>query len=67
MAAPAVTGVIALMLAEAHSRNLTLTVDQIRDILAASTKKNFPLNSEPERYGYGAIDASAAVSAVQFM
>jgi subtilisin family serine protease len=67
MAAPAVTGVIALMLAEAHSRNLTLTIDQIRDILAASIKKNFPLTSEPERYGYGAIDASAAVSAVQFL
>ena len=65
MAAPTVTGVIALMLAEAHDRNLKLTIDQIRNILAASTKKNFPQPSEVERYGCGAIDASIAVSAVQ--
>ena len=48
MAAPTVTGVIALMLAEAHDRNLKLTIDQIRNILAASTKKNFPQPSEVE-------------------
>jgi subtilisin family serine protease len=65
MAAPVVTGVIALILAEALACNLTLTIDQIRHILAASTKKNFPKPNEPERYGYGAIDASAAVLAVQ--
>ncbi|MCX7593811.1 MAG: S8 family peptidase [Fischerella sp.] len=65
MAAPVVTGVIALMLAEALACNLTLTIDQIRDILAASTKQDFPKPNEPERYGYGAIDASAAVLAVQ--
>ncbi len=65
MAAPVVTGVIALVLAEAQNRNLTLTIDQIRKILAASTKKNFPQPSDRERYGYGAIDASTAVLAVQ--
>ncbi|MDJ0799325.1 MAG: S8 family peptidase [Calothrix sp. MO_167.B12] len=65
MAAPAVTGVIALMLAEARARNLQLTIDQIRHILAASTKENFPQPREQERYGYGAIDAFAAISRIR--
>jgi subtilisin family serine protease len=67
MAAPAVTGVIALMLAEARARNLTLTIDQIRDILIASANKNFLNPNEQARYGHGAINAREAVLAIQAM
>jgi hypothetical protein len=65
MAAPVVTGAIALIFAEALAHNQSLTIEEIRELLAASTQKNFPIHSQPERYGYGAIDLNAAVLAVQ--
>ncbi len=65
MAAPVVTGAIALMLAEALSYNKSLTIDEIRDILMASTQKNFPILDQPQRYGYGAIDINRALLTVR--
>ncbi|PLZ07696.1 S8 family peptidase [Fischerella thermalis] len=65
MAAPVVTGAIALIFAEALAHNQSLTIEEIRELLAASTQKNFPTHSQPERYGYGAIDLNAVVLAVQ--
>ncbi|OMF77885.1 peptidase S8 [Paenibacillus peoriae] len=68
MAAPAVTGVIALMLAEAKARGLTLTVDQIRSILKQTARPHPPATEGwHDRYGYGRIDAKAAVEAIKAM
>lgn len=65
MAAPVVSGAIALILAEALSYNKSLTIDEIRDILMASIQKNFPHLDQPERYGYGAIDINRALLTVR--
>jgi subtilisin family serine protease len=65
MAAPAVTGVVALILAEARSMNKTLTVDQIRDILAKTARSNPPSVVWDNRYGMGRVDASASVQKVR--
>jgi subtilisin family serine protease len=65
MAAPAVTGVVALILAEAHSRNKDLTVDQIRDILVKTARSNPPSTVWNDRYGMGRVDASASVQKVR--
>ena len=42
MAAPVVTGIIALMLSEARDRNIELDINQIRDILIQSAENNPP-------------------------
>lgn len=65
MAAPAVTGVVALMMAEARSRGKDLSIGQIRDILKTTARKDNPSAPWHPRYGHGRIDASAAVKAVQ--
>ncbi|PAY13468.1 S8 family peptidase [Bacillus sp. 7705b] len=67
MAAPAVTGVIALMLAEAKANNLKLKIDQIREILKQTARKNASIGAWDSRYGYGRVDAQAAVNAVNKM
>lgn len=65
MAAPAVTGVLALMLAEARARGLSLTATQIRDILINSVRRNPPPgNAWDSRFGHGRVSASAAVAEV---
>ncbi len=64
MAAPAVTGVVALILAEARSLNKKLTIEQIRDILAKTARSNPPSMPWDDRYGMGRVDASAAVQQV---
>jgi len=73
MAASVVTGVVALMLAEAKARNLPLTSDEIRDILIKTARKQPPAaggqGGSPEviwdpRYGYGRVSAPDAVAAV---
>ena len=65
MAAPAVTGIIALMLAEARARNVNLTINELRDILTQSSRKNPPANAGwHNRYGHGRIDAVAAIERV---
>jgi subtilisin family serine protease len=65
MAAPAVTGVVALILAEARSLNKDLTVDQIRDILAKTARLSPPSTVWNDRYGMGRMDASASVQKVR--
>ncbi len=61
MAAPAVTGVIALLLAEARSLNLELSIEQIRDILAKTARNNLGSMTWNQRYGMGRVDASASL------
>ncbi|MEW6732409.1 MAG: S8 family peptidase [Acidobacteriota bacterium] len=67
MAAPAVTGVIALMLAEAFALGLNLKIDQIRTIIQSIARKNPPsiTSAWDARYGFGRIDANAAILAVR--
>ncbi|MBD8500089.1 S8 family peptidase [Paenibacillus arenosi] len=66
MAAPAVTGVIALMLAEAKSHRLTLSIDQISNILKQTARSHPPTRQVwDNQYGYGRVDAKAALMAVR--
>ncbi len=65
MAAPAVAGVIALMLAEARSLHKDLTIKQIHDILAKTARSSSPGTGWNNRYGVGRVDANAAVEAVR--
>jgi subtilisin family serine protease len=65
MAAPAVTGVVALMLAEALSLNKNLTIDQIREMLAKNARSNPPSTVWDDRYGMGRVDANASVQKVR--
>ncbi|HDR7164543.1 TPA: S8 family peptidase [Bacillus cereus] len=68
MAAPAVTGVIALILAKAKAHNLTLTIDQIRSIVQQSARSHPPAREGwDNRYGFGRIDARAALALVTEM
>lgn len=65
MAAPAVTGLVALVLAEAKARNLRLTSSQIRSILTSTARRNPPMGTAwDSRYGFGRVDAAAAVQKV---
>ena len=53
------------MMAEARARGIDLTVDQIRDILINTARRNPPTgNAWHRRYGHGRVSASAAVQAV---
>ena len=64
MAAPAVSGIIALVLAEAHARHKSLSIDDIREIVMRSVRSSPPDSDEWDpRYGLGRIDAAAAVQA----
>jgi subtilisin family serine protease len=67
MAAPAVAGVIALILAEAKAKGLHLTIDEIRDILMKTARPTPPEHTDGwhPRYGYGRVDAAACVALVQ--
>jgi subtilisin family serine protease len=65
MAAPAVAGVIALVLGEAHQRGITLTGDQVRQIVIAAAHRNPPAGTNwDNRYGNGRLSASAAIRTV---
>lgn len=66
MASPAVTGIVALLLAEARSRGRSLNIGQIREILMASARKNPPPagGAWDPRYGFGRISAKDVVAAV---
>ena len=66
MAAPAVTGVVALALAEARAAKKNLSITQIRQILFSTVRQGPPNaggNWDP-RYGHGRVDASAVVQKV---
>jgi subtilisin family serine protease len=71
MSAAAVTGVVALMLAEAIANRVSLDIDTIREILITSAVTDFPQfkDGDPSRkwhprYGYGRVSAAGAVDAV---
>ena len=65
MAAPAVAGVIALMLAEARARDGELSAGIIREVLQLAARSDPPQGDGwNDRYGVGRIDANAAVQAV---
>jgi subtilisin family serine protease len=65
MAAPAVTGTVALILAEAHARGVSLPIADIRAIVARSARRNPPPGTDwDNRYGMGRIDAKSAVADV---
>lgn len=62
MAAPAVTGLVALLLAEARRRNLQLTSAQLRAALINSAQKNPPAPAAggwDARHGFGRAHISA--------
>lgn len=63
MSAPAVTGVVALMLAEAQACGIVLSSLEIRKLLQSSVRPNG--KGWSPRYGWGRLDARAAVLAVQ--
>ena len=70
VAAPVVTGVIALMMSEAQEkdRRIDLTADEIRKILIKTARRKPPKGSDWDpRYGHGRVSAKAAVSAVTEM
>jgi subtilisin family serine protease len=68
MAAPAVTGVVALILAEANARGVALDAATLRDIVTDSARPNPPpAGGWDERYGHGRIDAAEALRAVEKM
>ena len=71
MAAPAVTGVVALMLAEAMDKEIPLHIDTTRKILIDTARQNPPEPADAgtdkkwdAQYGYGRVSASEAVAAV---
>jgi subtilisin family serine protease len=65
LAAPAVTGVAALMLAEARARGIDLDANQIRAVLLYTSRETPPSVGWHDRYGEGRVDAHAAVRAIQ--
>jgi hypothetical protein len=65
MAAPAVSGIVALVLAEANARGISLPIDQIRAAVTGSGRHDPPPGTAWDaQYGQGRIDASAAIVAV---
>jgi Subtilase family len=63
MAAPAVTGVVALLLAEASARGQQLDVDTIRSLLIDTARSNPPqAGAWDDRYGSGRVSASGSIS-----
>jgi hypothetical protein len=65
MAAPAVTGITALVLAEAKARATSLSFDRIRSTVGESARHDPPSGTGWDaQYGQGRIDAAAAILAV---
>jgi subtilisin family serine protease len=65
MAAPAVAGIIALMMGEARARAIDLPIADVRQILITAARRAPPAGSGwHDRYGAGRIDAAGAVAAV---
>ena len=65
MAAPAVSGLVALVLAEAAARGESLDADRIRRIVIESARSDPPpAGSWHARYGHGRVSASGALGQV---
>jgi hypothetical protein len=61
MAAPCVTGLCALMLAEAKARNRTLAIADLRAAVIETARRDPPVGTVwDNRYGAGRVDANAA-------
>ena len=66
MAAPAVTGVVTLLLAEARARGQDLDVDAIRNRIIGTARSDPPQGGGwDDRYGNGRVHAAAAVAALE--
>ena len=66
MAAPAVTGAIAVLLAEAKSRRITLPIEQIRTCVIRSARKNPPSSGGwHDRYGFGRISLKGMIASLK--
>lgn len=62
MAAPAVSGIIALIFAEARARGRDLTIQELRSLLFKAARRNPPEGADwHPQYGYGRISAKAAL------
>lgn len=61
MAAPAVTGSIALLFAAAAARNKSLTIDQLRDIITKKGRTGPPEKVWDARFGFGRIFVPAII------
>lgn len=65
MAAPAVTGIVALMMGQARAQGIALSVQKIREILAATARQTSPTGDGwHDRFGRGRVCASRAVKEV---
>lgn len=64
MAAPAVAGIVALVLSEAAARGVALQAMQIRDLVLGTARRSPPPGAAwDERYGVGRVSAAEAVRA----
>jgi hypothetical protein len=61
MAAPAVTGSIALVFAAAAASNKSLTIDQLRDIITKKGRISPPEKVWDPRFGFGRIFVPALI------
>ncbi|MDT7785972.1 MAG: hypothetical protein QOF58_4391, partial [Pseudonocardiales bacterium] len=62
MAAPAVTGCVALLLAAAHTQGRSLTVEEIRALVIGSARVDPPETGTHDlRYGEGRVSAAAMI------
>lgn len=62
MATPAATGVVALILAEAKALGRNLTIDEIRELVTRTARKNSIASTGwNDRFGHGRIDAKKAI------
>jgi subtilisin family serine protease len=65
MAAPAVTGVVALALAEARAQGIDLDAATVREVITAAARPSPPATTGwHPRYGHGRVDAAETVRAV---
>lgn len=66
MAAPAVSGVIALALSEAHHLGRELQINEIREMMLQTAQSNPPGGASDwdDRYGKGRIDANAILATI---
>jgi subtilisin family serine protease len=65
MASPAVTGALALLLAEAKAAGRSLAIAEIRDVIIKTARQSPPAGGNwHNQYGYGRISVSAALARV---
>jgi subtilisin family serine protease len=65
IAAAVVTGTVALMLAEAQTRRIGLTIEDIRNILIRTSRNTPPRDEWEPGYGHGRVSAKKAVAGVR--